>query len=68
MGKIQVLADEDQIERVMKLYDLASEHEAIDFALQSVAGSGNRLGMLAMKGTGWEGDLRLMRGLRHESP
>ena len=48
----------------MKLYNLRTKRETIDFALRSVAGTEDRLGILAMKGSGWDGDLSEMRQSR----
>ena len=64
MGRTNVVIEDALIERVMKLYNLRTKREAIDFALRSVAGTGDRLGMLAMKGSGWDGDLSEMRQSR----
>lgn len=68
MGRTNVVIDEELVTRVMRLYGLRSKREAIDFALRSVAGSGDRRAMLEMKGSGWDGDLKAMRSGRVGRP
>ena len=65
VGRTNVVVDDKLIARVMRLYGLRTKREAIDFALRSVAGRSDSRGLLALKGIGWEGDLRRMRGTRY---
>jgi Arc/MetJ family transcription regulator len=54
--------DDELIERTMRIYRLSSKREAVDFALRKLVGEPmTREEMLAMEGTGWEGDLDAMR-------
>jgi Arc/MetJ family transcription regulator len=54
--------DDVLIERAMSIYRLGSKREAVDFALRKLVGEPmTREEMLAMEGTGWEGDLNAMR-------
>ena len=67
MGRTNVVVDDALLERVMRLYGLRTKREAIDFALRRVAGAVSEdphRGMLALEGTGWEGDLDAMRESR----
>ena len=64
MGRTNVVVDDELVARVMELYGLRTKREAIDFALRRVAGGGSREGMLALRGSGWEGDLEQMRRSR----
>ena len=59
-----MVVDDNLIERVMTLYGLRTKREAIDFALRKAAGDRTQRDMLALRGSGWEGDLEQMR----ESP
>jgi len=65
VGRTNVVVDDKLIARVMRLYGLRTKREAIDFALRSVAGRSDPRGLLSLKGIGWEGDLRRMRGTRY---
>ena len=42
MGRTNVVIDDELIERVMKLYDLRTRREAIDFALRRLLEEGSR--------------------------
>jgi len=54
--------DDDLVERAMRIYRLRSKREAVDFALRKLVGEPmTREEMLAMEGTGWDGDLDAMR-------
>lgn len=64
MGRTNVVVDDKLITRVMKLYNLRTKREAIDFALRQVAGSYDPKALLELKGIGWEGDLAEMRKKR----
>ena len=61
MGRTNVVVDDELIERAMKLYGLKTKREAIDLALRRLVGRGTREGILALQGSGWEGDLLEMR-------
>lgn len=61
MGRTNVVVDDELIERVMKLYGLKTKREAIDFALRAVVSDHWRRDILALEGSGWEGDLEEMR-------
>jgi Arc/MetJ family transcription regulator len=55
--------DEELITRVMKRYGLRTKREAVHLALERLAGDPMSLEeALAMRGTGWEGDLDAIRG------
>jgi Arc/MetJ family transcription regulator len=66
MGRLvrtNIFIDDDLVTRVMSLYGLASRREAVDLALRYIAGAEERQkAILALRGTGWEGDLDEMRG------
>ena len=64
MSRTNVVVDDDLIAQVMRMYDLRSKREAIDFALRQVVGE-RRIprDMLKLRGSRiWEGDLDEMRG------
>ena len=61
MSRTNVVVDDELIERAMKLYGLKTKREAIDLALRRLVGRGTREGILALRGSGWEGDLLKMR-------
>jgi len=63
MSRTNVELDDALVERVMSYYDLPTKRAAIDFALRRLdLEPMTREEALAMRGTGWEGDLDEMRG------
>lgn len=54
--------DDGVIGRVMKRYDLKTKREAVDFALRRLDVDQMSVDeMLAMEGSGWDGDLAAIR-------
>ena len=52
----------------MRRYGLPTRKEAVNFALRTLAGEPAPLKQArAMRGSGWEGDLKAMRPGRHPS-
>jgi len=65
MARTNIDLDEDLVQEVMNRYHLPTKREAVHFALKRVAGDTMTLEeALAMRGTGWEGDLDAIRGGR----
>ncbi len=57
--------DDDLIARVMRTYRIRTKREAVDYALRRLAVEPmTRDEMLAMEGSGWDGDLDEMRSGR----
>jgi len=55
--------DADVVTRVMNRYSLSSKRAAVDLALRRLDVTPMcREEMLAMRGTGWDGDLSALRG------
>ena len=53
---------DDLVERAMRMYQLKTKREAVALALQRLVGEPmTRAEMLAMEGSGWDGDLEAMR-------
>jgi len=62
MIRTNLVIDEVLIRRVMDAYGIKTKREAVDFALRRTVGEDDPWGgMLALEGTGWEGDLDAMR-------
>lgn len=62
MGRTNIEIDDDLIADAMRRYGLASKREAVDFALRRLVGPVmTRDEMLAMEGSGWDGDLDELR-------
>ncbi len=62
MGRTNIEIDDDLIAEAMRRYGLATKREAVDFALRRLVGPVmTREEMLAMEGSGWEGDLDQLR-------
>jgi Arc/MetJ family transcription regulator len=62
MSRTNIDIDDGVIGRVMKRYDLKTKREAVDFALRRLDVDTMTVEeMLAMEGSGWEGDLDVMR-------
>ena len=62
MSRTNIEIDDRLIERAMRIHGLKTKREAVDFALRRLVGTPmTREEMLAMRGTGWDGDLDAMR-------
>lgn len=62
MARTNIEIDDDLIAEAMRRYGLATKREAVDFALRRLVGPVmSREEMLAMEGSGWEGDLDQLR-------
>jgi len=58
MTRTNIDIDDEALEYVMKTYHLATKREAVNFALNKLRRRKMTVEeMLAMEGTGWEGDL-----------
>jgi len=69
MARTNVDVDEEACASVMRRYRFKTKREAINFALQQLAIEPmTRDEVLAMRGTGWEGDLEEMRRTRFPDP
>jgi Arc/MetJ family transcription regulator len=65
MARTNIDLDDDLVQEVMRRYHLPTKREAVHFALKRLAGDTMTLEeALAMRGTGWEGDLDAIRGDR----
>jgi Arc/MetJ family transcription regulator len=67
MARTNIDLDEALVEAVMRRYHFQTKREAVHFALRRLVGDTMTLEeALAMRGTGWEGDLDAMRRNRLE--
>ncbi len=67
MARTNIDIDEDLIRRAMGRYGLKTKREAVDLALRHLVGDPMSVDeALAMRGSGWAGDLDEMR--RSEPP
>jgi Arc/MetJ family transcription regulator len=63
MSRTNIELDDRLIERVMDRYQLPTKRAAVDFALRRLDFEPlSRDQALAMRGTGWDGDLEQLRG------
>jgi Arc/MetJ family transcription regulator len=63
MSRTNIELDDGLVERVMDRYQLPSKRAAVDFALRRLDFEPlSRDQALAMRGTGWDGDLDQLRG------
>jgi Arc/MetJ family transcription regulator len=63
MSRTNIELDDRLIARVMNRYQLPSKRAAVDFALRRLDSEPlSRDQALAMRGTGWDGDLDQLRG------
>jgi Arc/MetJ family transcription regulator len=54
--------DDEMLERAMRLYGTRTKKDTVDLALRRLVGAAlTREEALAVEGSGWEGDLDLMR-------
>lgn len=69
MGRTNIEIDAQLIARVMRRYGLPTKRAAVDLALRQLdLDPMTREEALAMRGTGWEGDLAELRGGYPPSP
>ncbi|MGI8460375.1 MAG: type II toxin-antitoxin system VapB family antitoxin [Solirubrobacterales bacterium] len=62
MGRTNIDIDDEKVDRVMRLYGLRTKREAVDLALRELVGEPmTREEALAMRGSGWDGDLDEIR-------
>ena len=62
MSRTNIDIDDELVEKAMRMYRLESKRAAIDLALRRLVGDAMSLEeVLAMEGTGWDGDLDQMR-------
>ena len=67
MARTNIDLDEPLVDEVMRRYQLRTKREAVHLALQRLMGDTMTLEeALAMRGTGWEGDLDAIRSNRLE--
>lgn len=65
MSRTNIDIDEEACRRVMARYRLETKRDAVNLALRLVAGEPLEVDEArAMRGAGWEGDLKKMRGTR----
>ena len=65
MSRTNINIDDRACAEVMRRYRLATKREAVNFALRTVAAEPASLEEArAMQGSGWEGDLEVMRSSR----
>lgn len=68
MARTNIEIDEELVVRVMRRYGLSTKRAAVDLALRRLdLEPMDREEALAMRGTGWEGDLEELRG-GYQSP
>jgi len=62
MSRTNIDIDDDLVQKVMRQYRLESKRAAVDYALRQLVGNPmTKEEVLAMEGTGWDGDLDAMR-------
>jgi Arc/MetJ family transcription regulator len=62
MSRMSIEIDDELLQRVMRRYRLPSKRAAVDLALRRLAGEPmSRDEALATEGSGWAGDLDLLR-------
>lgn len=62
MGRINIDVNDELISQAMHRSGRSTPDEAVDYALRNLVGSRlTREQMLAMEGTGWDGDLDQLR-------
>lgn len=65
MSRTNIDIDDDLCQQVMDRYQLSTKREAVNLALQYLAGEPLKLeDARALRGSGWDGDLDEMRSSR----
>lgn len=62
MGRTNIDIDEEACAAVMRRYGLNTKREAVNFALRELGRVATLEQALALEGSGWAGDLEVMRG------
>lgn len=62
MSRTNIEIDDVLMERVLEAYGFESMREAVDYALRELVGDGDPRGILSLEGSGWVGDLDVLRG------
>ena len=63
MARTNIDLDEEAVRRVMERYGFTTMKEAVNYALNRLAPrKATAEELLAMRGSGWDGDLEQMRG------
>jgi Arc/MetJ family transcription regulator len=63
IGRTNIEIDDELVARVMRRYGLRTKRAAVDLALRRLdLEPMSRADALAMRGTGWDGDLDELRG------
>lgn len=63
MSRTNIDIDDELVTMAMRLYNLRTKREAVNYALRQLVGDPMTLEeALAMKGVGWEGDLDAIKG------
>ena len=66
MSRTNINIDDKACAEIMRRYGLPTKREAVNFALRTLAAEPAPVKQArAMRGTGWEGDLKAMRSGRH---
>jgi Arc/MetJ family transcription regulator len=65
MARTKIDIDEDACARVMQRFGLKTKRDAVNFALREVGRVMTMEEALAMRGSGWTGDLDAMRQDEH---
>jgi Arc/MetJ family transcription regulator len=62
MARTNIDLDEVAVQRVMRLFGLATKRDAVNFALRAIASEPLPVeDARALRGSGWDGDLDAMR-------
>ena len=64
MTRTNIDIDDELVAQIMRVYRLPSKKAAVDLALRKLISSDPHKGMLALRGSGWDGDLDEMRRSR----
>lgn len=68
MTRTNIDIDDELVENVMRAYNLPTKRAAIDFALRrAYVPRLSKTEILAMAGTGWEGDIETIRDTTPEA-
>ncbi len=65
MSRTNIDLDDEACRSVMERYQIVTKRDAVNFALRTIAAEPLSLeGALALRGSGWDGDLDEMRASR----
>ena len=66
MSRTNIDIDDELIAKVMRIYRVKTKKAAVELALRRMVSDDPHRGMLALRGSGWDGDEEALRSVPEE--